>query len=186
MKVTNLEIEGLKLIGLDVFGDARGFFVERFNREKWKSAGLPVDFIQDNHSRSAPGILRGLHFQYAPAQLKIVGVARGRIFDVAVDLRPRSKTFMKHFGLELTSESGQLLLIPHGFAHGFCVIGDEPADVVYKVDTLYNPKGETGLMWNDPDLNIRWPIGNPILSDRDKNLQSAREFQADLTNFALR
>ncbi len=178
MKVKQLEIEGLKLIELDLFKDSRGFFVERFNTEKFKKNGLSTQFVQDNHSCSQPGVLRGLHYQYDPMQLKVVGVTRGKVWDVVVDVRKDSKTFLKHFGIELSAENGRLLWIPAGFAHGFCVLGDEPADVVYKVDTFYNPKGETGLLWNDPSLGIRWPATNPTVSDRDKNLLSVKDFVA--------
>jgi dTDP-4-dehydrorhamnose 3,5-epimerase len=181
VKVSNLEMDGLRVIELQVFGDARGFFVERFNLGKFKDAGLPTNFVQDNHSRSSPGILRGLHYQYNPPQTKIVGVTRGKIWDVVVDLRPASKTFLKHFGIELSDENGRLLLIPSGFAHGFCVLGDEPADVLYKVDTFYNPKGEAGILWNDPDLGISWPISDPLVSDRDKKLLSLKDVKKSLS-----
>jgi dTDP-4-dehydrorhamnose 3,5-epimerase len=106
----------------------------------------------------------------------VVGVTRGRIWDVVVDVRKSSKTFLKHFGIELSAQNGRLLLIPAGFAHGFCVMGDEPADVLYKVDTFYNPKDEGGIIWNDSDLNIHWPVSDPIISARDDQLLSAREF----------
>lgn len=168
MRVSELELEGLKLIELTLHGDSRGFFVERFQSEKFLKAGLPTLFVQDNHSRSAPGILRGLHYQTDPAQGKLVGVVRGRIWDVAVDIRPESPTFGKHVGLELSDVNGKLLWIPAGFAHGFCVLGDEPADVLYKVDALYNPKTDGGIMWNDSELQIAWPIKEPLLSERDQ------------------
>jgi dTDP-4-dehydrorhamnose 3,5-epimerase len=176
MKVTSLRLEGLKLVELNLHGDERGFFVERFQKEKFLEAGLPALFAQDNHSRSAPGILRGLHYQEQPAQGKLVGVIRGRIWDVAVDIRVDSPTFGKHVGVELSDMNGKLLWIPAGFAHGFCVLGDEPADVLYKVDQLYNPKTEGGIMWNDPELRIEWPIQNPILSVRDQKQSSFLEY----------
>ncbi len=175
MKVRDLELQGLRLLELDVFSDSRGFFVERFNLEKFRTHGLPFEFAQDNHSCSNSGVLRGLHYQYNPPQAKVVGVTRGKIWDVVVDLRRSSKTFLKHFGIELSAENGRLLFIPPGFAHGFCVLGEEPADVLYKVDTIYNPKGESGLLWDDPELAIRWPVKNPTVSDRDKKLQSVRD-----------
>jgi dTDP-4-dehydrorhamnose 3,5-epimerase len=177
MKVTRLEIEGLALVELEVRGDARGFFVERFQRERFAERGLPVDFVQDNHSRSAPGVLRGLHYQFAPVQGKLVGVARGRIFDVVVDIRPGSPTFGQRFECELSDLNGSLLWIPPGFAHGFCVIGDEPADVIYKVDSVWNPAGEGGILWSDPELKINWPIRNPIISARDQQLPSFAEYR---------
>ncbi len=177
MKVEPCDIEGLKVIKLNVFGDKRGFFVERFNQAKFKEAGLPYEFVQDNHSRSAPGVLRGLHYQHTPPQGKLVGVASGAVWDVAVDVRPNSPTFGKHFGVELTGENGVLFWMPAGFAHGFCVLGKEPADMLYKVTNLYNPTGEGGIMWDDPELAVKWPITNPTISDRDKGLVSFSEYK---------
>jgi dTDP-4-dehydrorhamnose 3,5-epimerase len=178
MKVTRLSIEGLLLVELVVHGDARGFFVERFQIEKFREAGLPTTFAQDNHSRSGPGVLRGLHFQHTPAQGKLVGVMRGKIWDVAVDIRTDSPTFGQSYGVELSDMNGSLLWIPPGFAHGFCVLGDEPADVLYKVDSLYNPKGETGIAWDDPELAVPWPISDPLVSTRDTQLQSFADYRA--------
>jgi dTDP-4-dehydrorhamnose 3,5-epimerase len=177
MKITECPIEGLKVIELDVHGDARGFFVERFHIKRFQEAGLPCVFMQDNHSRSAPGILRGLHYQYAPPQGKMVGVIRGAVWDVAVDIRPESKTFGQHFGVELTGENGKLFWMPPGFAHGFCVLGDEPADMLYKVTGVYNAVGEGGVRYDDKDLAIQWPIKNPTISKRDTELQSFRDYK---------
>ena len=170
MKVTDLPLSGLKLVDLDVFKDGRGFFVEVFNQLKFQKAGLQTLFVQDNHTRSTPGVLRGLHFQTQPQQGKLIGAIRGRVWDVSVDIRVNSPTFGKHFTIELNGEDGKLLWIPRGFAHGFCVLGEEPADLIYKVDGLYNPKSEGGISWDDPDLNIPWPLQNPILSPRDETL----------------
>jgi dTDP-4-dehydrorhamnose 3,5-epimerase len=177
MRVIDCQIPDLKIIALDVHGDARGFFVERFQEEHFKAAGLPSHFIQDNHSRSAPGVLRGLHYQYAPHQGKLVGVTRGRILDVAVDIRPGSPTFGQHHAIELSDMNGLLFWVPAGFAHGFCVLGDEPADVLYKVDAPYAPGGEGGLRYDDPDLAIAWPIDKPTLSKRDESLASWKEYR---------
>lgn len=177
MKVSGCDIEGLKIIQLDVLGDARGFFVERFHASKFAAAGLPSDFAQDNHSRSTPGILRGLHYQHTPAQGKLVGVTRGRVWDVAVDIRPNSPTYGKYHSVELTGENGLLFWIPAGFAHGFCVLGDEPADMLYKVSGLYNPGGEGGIIYNDPELAIAWPIKNPVISARDQKQLSFAEYK---------
>ncbi|OQW46778.1 MAG: dTDP-4-dehydrorhamnose 3,5-epimerase [Proteobacteria bacterium SG_bin7] len=168
MQVIDLEIPGLKLIELNCFRDERGFFIERFNEAKFAEMGLPRKFVQDNHSLSQPGVLRGMHYQFNQPQGKLVSVIRGRVFDVAVDLRPSSETFGEHFSVELSAENNKLLWIPGGFAHGFCVLGSEPAEVLYKVDQLYNPRGEGGIVWNDTDLNISWPIRKPILSPKDK------------------
>lgn len=171
MKITSLELlPGLKLVELVVHGDQRGFFIERYNETKFKEAGLPHHFVQDNHSRSAPGVLRGLHYQVDPTQGKLVGVTRGRVWDVAVDIRPQSPTYGKSVGVELSGENGRMLWIPSGFAHGFCVLGNDFADMLYKVDGLYNSKGEGGIHWADPDLNIQWPPGDRIVSERDQKL----------------
>jgi dTDP-4-dehydrorhamnose 3,5-epimerase len=176
MKVTSLELEGLKLVELDVHGDARGFFVERFNETRFREHGLPTRFVQDNHSRSAPGVLRGLHFQTNPAQGKLVGVTRGRIFDVAVDLRPGSPSFGRHVSMELSELNGRLLWVPPGFAHGFRVL-EGPADVLYKVDALYTPAAEGGITWNDPELAIAWPAGEPVVSARDSGLAPFADYR---------
>jgi dTDP-4-dehydrorhamnose 3,5-epimerase len=172
MKVRGLGIDGLLLVELNVYEDARGFFIERFQSERFREAGLPTGLVQDNHSRSNPRVLRGLHFQHTPAQGKLVGVMRGRIWDVAVDIRPQSPTFGQSVGVELTDMNGNLIWIPPGFAHGFCVLGDEPAD-------LLNPKGEAGIAWDDPDLAIPWPISDPLVSTRDTQLQSFAEYRAN-------
>lgn len=177
MIIRDLEIEGLKLIELKVHGDARGFFVERYTRAAFEAQGLKNEFVQDNHSRSGPGVLRGLHYQVSPAQGKLVGVTRGRIWDVAVDIRQGSPTFGKYHGLELSDLNGKLLWVPAGFAHGFCVLGDEAADVYYKVDGLYNPKTEGGISWNDPEIGIQWPLKNPTLSARDQAQESLASYR---------
>lgn len=178
MRVIKLAIEGLLLVELDVHSDERGFFVERFNLSRFHEHGLSTAFVQDNHSRSLPGVLRGLHYQYSPAQGKLIGVARGRIWDVTVDIRPHSPTFGKSSCLELNDSNGHMLWIPAGFAHGFCVLGEEPADVLYKVDAAYNPRRERGLLWSDPELAIDWPIENPIVSARDRQLPGFAEYCA--------
>jgi dTDP-4-dehydrorhamnose 3,5-epimerase len=178
MKVTPIGIQGLLLVELKVYGDARGFFVERYHQQRFAEAGFPGQFVQDNHSRSAPGVLRGLHYQLNPSQGKLVGAIRGEIWDAAVDIRPNSPTFGKHFGVELTDVNGKLLWIPPGFAHGFCVLGTEPADVLYKVDATYNPSGEGGIMWNDPEIALPWPIKNPTISARDQGLATFAQYKA--------
>ncbi|HEY8665724.1 MAG TPA: dTDP-4-dehydrorhamnose 3,5-epimerase [Tepidisphaeraceae bacterium] len=177
MKVVATEITGLLLVELDLFGDARGFFVERYQEARFREHGIAARFLQDNHSRSAPGVLRGLHYQSNPAQGKLVGVLRGRIWDVAVDIRSDSPTFGQHFGVELSDMNTRLIWIPPGFAHGFCVLGDEPADVLYKVDAPYTPANEGGIAWNDPDFAISWPIANPTISGRDQKQKSFTEYR---------
>ena len=175
MTVTRLELPGLLLVELDVHGDDRGFFVERFNVEEFRTAGLPTNFVQDNHSRSRPGVVRGLHYQHTPTQGKLVGVTRGRIWDVVLDIRPDSPTCGHTQSTELSDMNGRLLWIPPGFAHGFCVLGDTPADLLYKVDTPYNPDGEGGILWNDPELAIAWPADDPIVSARDQTMPTFAE-----------
>jgi len=177
LNVTQLELPGLALVELALYGDERGFFVERFNSGLFAKLGLPSAFVQDNHSRSAPGVIRGLHYQTDPAQGKLVGVIRGRIWDVAVDIRPDSPTYGRHYGTELSDMNGRLLWLPAGFAHGFCVLGSEPADVLYKVDGAYNPKSEGGISWNDPELKIAWPVTTPTVSERDRKQPSFAEYR---------
>lgn len=178
MKVIETGIEGLKVIELKVHGDARGFFVERFRSDVLGQSGIPVsEFVQDNHSRSKPGTLRGLHYQTDPAQGKLVGVTRGSVFDVAVDIRHDSKTFGKWFGIELSDMNGRMLWMPSGFAHGFCVIGNEPADFLYKVTGFYNPKTEGGIRYNDLDFGVKWPTLNVEISARDQQLQSFADYR---------
>jgi dTDP-4-dehydrorhamnose 3,5-epimerase len=180
MKITDLSLAGLKLIELPIYNDSRGFFVERFHVKKFQEAGLPLEYAQDNHSRSLPRVLRGLHFQTEPAQGKLVGVIRGRIWDVVVDIRRGSATFGKTQSIELSDTNGKLLWVPAGFAHGFCVLGDEPADVFYKVDSLYAPSTEGGIRWDDPELKIEWPVRDPIISDKDTKLPSFADFRKNL------
>lgn len=178
MEVQNTPLSGLKIIRIKLLGDSRGFFSERFNAKNFASAGLPAHFDQDNHSRSAPGILRGLHYQHTPPQGKLVGVIRGRVWDVAVDIRPQSPTYGKHHAIELSGDNGVLFWIPAGFAHGFCVLGDEPADMYYKVTGFYNPAGEGGIAYDDAALGIDWPVKNPQISERDKKQQCWADYRA--------
>lgn len=167
MKELPVSLKGLRLFELPVFRDERGFFVERWREDKWAAIGFREEFKQDNHSRSLPRVLRGMHFQADPPQGKLVGCVRGRIFDVAVDLRKDSSTFGKWFGAELSEDNGRVLWVPFGFAHGFCVLGDQVADVVYKITGVYNPKTEGSLLWNDPTVGIDWPVKAPLLSPKD-------------------
>ncbi len=167
------DIQGLKLIATRIFRDDRGFFLETYRQRHLAEMGLPREFVQDNCSRSLPGVLRGLHFQRSPhAQGKLVRAVRGRIWDVAVDLRRGSETFGKHFACELSDQNGLMLWIPGGFAHGFCVLGEQEADVAYKVDADYNAQSEGGVRWNDPSLGIAWPVRNPLVSPKDQALPS--------------
>lgn len=172
-------IEGLKRVELTRHGDNRGFFVERYQETKFREAGLPYAFKQDNHSRSAPGVLRGMHYQFDKPQGKLVGAIRGRIWDAVVDVRSGSTTYGEWYGTELSDENAALLWVPAGFAHGFCVLGDEPADVLYKVTEIYNPAGERGIAWNDPDFGVKWPIQNPTVSGRDQQQASFADYKKD-------
>lgn len=175
-------IEGLKVIEPTVFGDERGYFVETYNYNDFAAAGIDCQFVQDNQSASKKGVLRGLHFQINYPQDKLVRVIVGEVFDVAVDLREGSPTFGKHFGVKLTAENKKQFFIPKGFAHGFLVLSDY-AEFCYKVTDFYHPNDEGGLMWNDPDLGIAWPLpegmteADLILSDKDKVNASFREYQ---------
>jgi dTDP-4-dehydrorhamnose 3,5-epimerase len=166
MKVKPTGIEDLMQIDPDVFRDERGFFLESYNSLCFNELGIKHDFVQDNHSRSHKGILRGLHYQVVSPQSQIVYVSQGKIFDVAVDLRPWSKTFKKWFGMELSGDNPQLLYMGPGLTHGFVVLS-EIADVHYKVSRTYDPSDEGGLRWCDPEVAIDWPCKEPKVSSRD-------------------
>jgi len=170
MKVTPTAIEGVLIIEPKVFGDERGFFFESFNQRAFNEAvGQPVDFVQDNHSRSAKGVLRGLHFQRPPhAQGKLVRVTQGSVFDVAADIRPDSPTFGRWVGVELSGANHRQMWIPAGLAHGFLVTSDS-ADFLYKTTDYYRPESEGSVRWDDPDLAIVWPLNGitPALSAKD-------------------
>lgn len=156
IKVTNTPIEGLYIIEPTVHGDERGYFVETYNQNDFKEVGLDMVFVQDNQSMSTKGVLRGLHFQKQFPQGKLVRVIKGTVFDVAVDLRGKSKTYGKWFGVELSAENKKQFYISEGFAHGFLVLSDE-AEFCYKVTDFYHPGDEGGLAWNDPEIGIEWP-----------------------------
>lgn len=179
MEVINLKLAGLKLIRPQVFGDARGFFVETYSAARYAAAGIDVTFVQDNHSRSVQGTLRGLHYQSRPGQAKLIRVIHGRIWDAVVDIRPGSPTFGQWHGTELDSETKEQLFIPVGFAHGFCVLSDA-AEVEYKVSAPYDPQTECSVNYADPDLGVPWPIKQPILSARDKVAESFAALRARL------
>lgn len=167
-RFTELELAGVVLVEPRVFADERGFFMETYKHRDYAAAGLPETFVQENHSRSGHGSLRGLHYQRTPAaQGKLVRAIVGEIYDVAVDIRPDSPTFGRWVGVTLSAENRRMLFIPPWCAHGFCVVS-ESAEVVYKTTAEYAPDLEGGLMWNDPAVAIAWPIANPILSERDR------------------
>jgi dTDP-4-dehydrorhamnose 3,5-epimerase len=166
MEVSDTELPGVKLITPRVFEDSRGFFLETYNAREFAAAGIPEAFVQDNHSFSVKGVLRGLHYQHPTWQGKLVRAVRGEIFDVAVDIRRDSPGFGKWVGVHLSEDNKQQLYIPAGFAHGFCVLSDT-ADVVYKCTALYAPREDGCIIWDDPDIGIEWPIDQPLLSEKD-------------------
>jgi dTDP-4-dehydrorhamnose 3,5-epimerase len=172
-------LEGVVLVEPEVFGDERGFLLETFSVPRWRELGIDVDFVQDNHSRSGAGILRGLHFQTSPGQAKLVRCLRGRIWDVAVDLRRDSPTYRRWEGHELGDGDHRQLFVPVGFAHGFCVLS-EVADVAYKLSSLYDPATEAGVAWDDPELGVEWPIADPRLSERDRTAPRLAEIADEL------
>lgn len=180
MQLHDTTLPEVKRITLNLFSDARGFFCERFREDHWAALGMNAHFVQDNWSHSKAGVIRGLHFQHTPKQGKLVGVTRGKVLDVAVDIRPHSPHFGKHVAVELSRENATLLWIPEGFAHGFCVLGDEPADVVYKLTAHYNAEGEQGVRFDDSSIGIDWPVKNPILSARDQALPTLTDLTSDL------
>lgn len=168
MKIIDTKIADVKIIEPKVFGDERGFFVETFQKERYlKALNIDGDFVQDNHSRSAKGVLRGLHFQRDNPQGKLVRVVRGEVFDVAVDIRPESPTFKQWVGVILSEENKTQFWIPPGLAHGFVVLSDF-ADFEYKCTNYYDPGSEGCLLWNDPEVGIEWPVESPLLSVKDQ------------------
>ena len=173
-------IRDVILIMPRVFGDSRGFFMETYKKSDFVEAGIKDDFNQDNHSKSSKGVLRGLHYQAAPyGQAKIVRCGRGRIYDVAVDIRPNSPTFGKYVKVELSEENKQMLYIPVGFAHGFVVLSEE-AELLYKASGEYNPQADRGVLWSDPDINIDWNLDSePLLSEKDKVQPRLKDINKD-------
>ncbi|MED3711647.1 dTDP-4-dehydrorhamnose 3,5-epimerase [Peribacillus frigoritolerans] len=171
MKITKTKLKGVMLIEPKIFGDHRGWFTETYNEENLKKAGIDTVFVQDNHSFSATkGTLRGLHYQKDPkAQTKLVRCTKGSIFDVAIDIRKESPTYGEWYGVELSEENKKQLLVPKGFAHGFMTLTDD-VEVQYKVDELYSPENDRGIIWNDPEIGIEWPMDiKPVLSAKDEN-----------------
>ncbi|TSC96827.1 MAG: dTDP-4-dehydrorhamnose 3,5-epimerase [Parcubacteria group bacterium Athens0714_26] len=171
MKIEKTDINDLYIITPEVFRDNRGFFIEVCRKDKFKEAGIDVDFVQFNQSQSKKGVVRGLHFQWDKPLGKLIRVTKGNAFVVVVDIRKKSDTFKQWFGLELSEDNKKLLYAPSGFAAGFCALSDL-VDVQYGYTALYNSKAESNIIWNDLDIGIEWPIKNPIISDRDKNAQT--------------
>lgn len=178
MKILPGSLSGLLIIEPKVFGDSRGFFLETWNRARYGECGIDEDFVQDNLSFSGKGILRGLHFQNPNPQGKLVQVLQGEVFDVAVDLRRHSPTFGRWEGVTLSAENKRQLYIPPGFAHGFAVVTDS-ALFHYKCTRTYSPKDEVTLLWNDPDVGVKWPIESPLLSDKDRKGFGLKDLPAE-------
>jgi len=174
VKFIKTPLEGLILIEPDCYQDERGFFLESYQEQRYKDAGILDQFVQENHSRSTKGVLRGMHFQINKPQAQIVTLIRGHIFDVCVDLRPNSSTFSQWYGVELSDDNTRQIYMAPGFAHGFCVLS-EYADLHYKVSQFYNPEDEAGLYWNDPAVGIKWPILNPDVSQRDQHFSCLKD-----------
>lgn len=167
MNVNKTPLDGVFIVDPKVFSDSRGMFYEVYSVKKYEEHGIPAHFVQDNHSVSTKGVLRGLHYQVNPGQAKLVRVTRGEVFDVVLDIRKESPTYGKWWGLHLSETNRLQLYIPVGFAHGFCVLS-ESVEFLYKCSDYYSPENERGIIWNDPDLAIDWPINDPILSKKDK------------------
>ncbi len=179
MEVITTHIDGVLLIKPKIFGDARGYFIETWQEKRYAESGVGYHFVQDNHSTSHCGVLRGLHYQTAFAQGKLVHVSLGTIFDVAVDIRPGSPTFGQWYGAELSAENQHQLWLAPGLAHGFAVLS-EAAHFHYKCTEYYHPEVEACLRWDDPELNIAWPVKNPVLSDKDKHGMSFADYRRTL------
>ncbi len=180
---TKTGIEGLVVVEPKVFGDNRGYFMETYNYNDFKAAGLDMVFVQDNQSKSKKGVLRGLHFQKKNPQGKLVRVVSGEVYDVAVDLRKGSDTYGKWYGVLLSAENKKQFYVPEGFAHGFVVMS-ETAEFVYKCTRFYDPRDEGGLMWNDPEIGIDWPVpenAELLLSEKDQHHQPLKDFESPFT-----
>jgi dTDP-4-dehydrorhamnose 3,5-epimerase len=176
MQVESTGLPGVFVLRPRVFEDARGFFLESYNQETLRSCGIDTVFVQDNHSKSTRGTLRGLHYQLPPAaQVKLVRVVRGAVWDVAVDIRVGSPTFGQSVGVELSADNFHQLYIPSGFAHGFCVLSEE-AELLYKASHVYSPTHEWGIVWNDMTLQVAWPVAEPLLSERDRRLGTLADY----------
>lgn len=175
MRVIETQVAGVKLIEPKVFGDHRGFFIETFRKSRYQELlGIDTESVQDNHSRSSRGVLRGLHFQTAKPQGKLVRCVRGEVYDVVVDIRPDSPTFKKWVGVYLSEDNKNQLWVPPGLAHGFVVVSDS-ADFEYKCTDYYDPSNEGCLLWNDPEVGVDWPVSEPLLSPKDLQGKLFRE-----------
>ena len=177
LKIESRPLEDAAVIVPEVFQDQRGFFTETFRTDQFRALGLPWEFVQDNHSGSVKGVLRGLHFQWEPPMGKLMRVTRGAAFLVAVDIRKGSPTLGKWFGVEATEKNRKMVWAPAGFARGFCVLSDY-AEIQYKCTGIYNNKGESGIRWDDPEIGVAWPVADAILSEKDRKAQTLAEWLA--------
>lgn len=177
IKIESRHLRDVVVLVPDIFQDSRGFFMETFREDQFKAHGLPYHFVQDNHSRSAKGVVRGLHFQWEPPMGKLMRVTAGNAFLVAVDIRKGSPTLGKWAGIEASAENRREVWAPAGFARGFCVLSDF-AEIQYKCTGAYNNRGESGILWNDPEIGIEWPVGNAELSEKDNKAQRLAQWLA--------
>ncbi|MGD2087448.1 MAG: dTDP-4-dehydrorhamnose 3,5-epimerase [Candidatus Aminicenantes bacterium] len=177
VKIESEQLNGAVVIVPEVYEDERGFFMEVFRADQFRKLGLPTEFVQDNHSRSQKGVLRGLHFQWDPPMGKLMRVTYGRAFLVAVDIRKGSPTLGQWFGIEVSAENKKQVWAPAGFARGFYTLSDS-AEIQYKCTGIYNNKGESGILWNDPEIGVKWPEMNPVLSKKDQNAQTMAQWLA--------
>jgi len=175
IKIEARHLRDVVVLVPDVFQDSRGFFMETFREDQFKAHGLPTQFVQDNHSRSVKGVVRGLHFQWDPPMGKLMRVTLGSAFLVAVDIRKGSPTLGKWSGVEASAENRREVWAPAGFARGFCVLSDV-AEIQYKCTGIYSNKGESGIRWNDPEIGIDWPVSDPLLSEKDRNAQTLAQW----------
>jgi len=177
IKIEARHLNDVVVLVPDVFQDSRGFFMETFREDQFKAHGLPTHYVQDNHSRSSKGVVRGLHFQWEPPMGKLMRVTLGSAFLVAVDIRKGSPTLGKWVGVEASAENRRQVWAPAGFARGFCVLSDV-AEIQYKCTGIYNNKGESGILWNDSEIGVTWPVNDPVLSDKDRNAQTLAQWLA--------
>ena len=177
LKIESRHLGEVVVLAPEVFQDERGFFLEAYRADQFEALGLPTNFVQDNHSRSVKGVLRGLHFQWEPPMGKLMRVTVGTSYLVAVDIRKGSPTFGKWFGIEVSAENKKQVWAPAGFARGFCVLSDV-AELQYKCTGIYNNKAESGILWNDPEIGVEWPVKNPILSGKDAKAQTLKQWIA--------
>ena len=175
MQIEHTPIEGLLIVTPTVHADRRGFFFESYNEVRFREIGIDLDWMQDNHVRSTKNTVRGLHFQRGRGQAKLVRCVRGRVWDVAVDIKHDSPTLGRWHGVELNEDNKKMFFIPVGFAHGYAVLSDE-AETLYKCGNVYDPELEDGIVWNDPDLAVEWPVSSPLLSARDQTAQTFKQY----------